>query len=64
MHVLRDNFSSVQDGWNDAQTSENGDKCAWVELQNIKLGGHSYAVQPTWSNEAYDAGGDGCAVSR
>ena len=26
--------------------------------------GHKFAIQPTWSNEAYDAGGDGCAVSR
>jgi hypothetical protein len=59
-----DNFFSVQDGWNDDQTSENADKCAWIETQNITLAGHKFAVQPTWSNEAYDAGKDGCAVSR
>jgi hypothetical protein len=59
-----DNFFSVQDGWNDDQTSENADKCAWYHLQNITLGGHQFAVQPTWSNEAFDAGQDGCAVSR
>jgi serine protease len=59
-----DNFAAVQDGWNDAQTSENADKCAWTEMQNITLGGHKFAVQPTWSNEAYDAGKDPCAVSR
>src|SRR3954469_3877778 len=59
-----DNFFAVQDGWNDAQTSENADKCAWIEMQNITLGGHKFAVQPTWSNEAYDAGKDPCAVSR
>ena len=59
-----DNFFSVQDGWNDASTSENGDKCAWIETQNITLAGHKFAVQPTWSNEAFDAGKDGCAVSR
>jgi hypothetical protein len=59
-----DNFTSIQDGWNDDQTSENADKCAWYHTQNITLGGHSYAVQPTWSNEAFDAGQDGCAVSR
>ena len=59
-----DNFGSIQDGWNDDQTSENGDKCAWIETQNIALGGHQFAVQPTWSNEAFDAGKDGCAVSR
>ena len=59
-----DNFFSVQDGWNDATGSENADKCAWIETQNITLGGHQYAIQPTWSNEAFDAGKDGCAVSR
>ena len=59
-----DNFFSVQDGWNDASTSENADKCAWYHTQNITLGGRQYAIQPTWSNEAFDAGKDGCAVSR
>jgi len=59
-----DNFASVQDGWNDASGSENADKCAWTETQNITLGCHQYAVQPTWSNEAFDAGKDPCAVSR
>jgi hypothetical protein len=59
-----DNFFGTQDGWNDDQTSENGDKCAWIETQNITLAGHKFAIQPTWSNEAFDAGKDGCAVSR
>jgi hypothetical protein len=61
-----DNFFSDQDGWNDAQGSENGDKCAWAkpETQNITLGNHQYAVQAMWSNEAFDAGKDGCAISR
>jgi hypothetical protein len=59
-----DNFFSVQDGWNDDGTSENADKCAWYHTQNITLGGHQFAVQPTWSNEAFDAGKDGCQVSR
>ncbi len=59
-----DNFASVQDGWNDAQTSENGDKCAWTNTQNITLGGHAFAVQPLWSNEAFDATGQGCVVGR
>jgi len=59
-----DNFFSVQDGWNDATTSENADKCAWYHTQNIALAGHRSAAQPTWSNEAFDAGKDGCAVSR
>jgi serine protease len=58
-----DNFSSVQDGWNDDQTSENGDKCAWTNTQNIALGGHQFAVQPLWSNKAFDATGSGCVVA-
>jgi serine protease len=57
-----DNFTSIQDGWNDDTTMENADKCAWIDMQNITLGSHSYAVQPTWSNKAYDATGNGCAV--
>jgi hypothetical protein len=59
-----DNILAVQDGWNDAQTSENGDKCAWTNTQNIALGGHQFAAQPEWSNEAADAGKDGCVFSR
>ncbi len=46
------------------QGSENGDKCAWMNTQNISLGGHAFAVQPLWSNEAFDATGNGCAVKR
>ena len=59
-----DNFASVQDGWNDVQGSENADKCAWTNDQNITLGTHQFAIQPLWSNHAFDAGKDGCAVSR
>jgi hypothetical protein len=59
-----DNFATVQDGWNDAQGSENGDKCAWTNTQDIALGGHQFAVQPMWSNEDFDRGGSGCVVSR
>jgi hypothetical protein len=59
-----DNFASVQDGWNDYQTSENGDKCAWIDTQNIALATHQFAVQPLWSNEAFDATGNGCVVGR
>jgi hypothetical protein len=60
-----DNFFSVQDGWNDAQGSENADKCAWKkpETGNITLAGHQYAVQPTWSNAAFDAGRDPCGLT-
>jgi hypothetical protein len=59
-----DNFASVQDGWNDVQGSENGDKCAWMNTQNIQLDTRRFAIQPLWSNEAFDAGGNGCAISR
>jgi serine protease len=60
-----DNIASWQDGWLDAQGSENGDKCAWAaSTSNIALGGHQFAVQPMWSNEAFDATGDGCVMSR
>jgi len=58
-----DNLAAVQDGWNDDQTSENGDKCAWLGTQNIALGTHQFAVQPMWSNKAYDATGNGCVVT-
>jgi serine protease len=59
-----DNFATWQDGWLDASGSENGDKCAWIDTQNITLGSHQFAVQPLWSNEAYDATGNGCVVAR
>ncbi len=56
-----DNFSSVQDGWNDSSTQEIGDKCAWLQLKNIGMYQKtSFAVQPLWSNRAFDGGGQGC----
>jgi serine protease len=59
-----DNFASVQDGWNDLQGSENGDKCAWTKLGNVPMGNKTkFAVQPMWSNRAFDATGDGCVRS-
>jgi serine protease len=58
-----DNFFSVQDGWNDASTEEIGDKCE-SPVANIALGGHTYAVQALWSNQAFDATGNGCVFSR
>jgi len=54
-------LNGYQDGWNDATTSENGDKCAWSGLQNITLAGQYYAIQPLWSNAA-NAGQGGCVV--
>ena len=58
-----DNEAMVQDGWNDYQTSENGDKCAYFHSANLKLGTHVFAVQPMWSNEA-NGGKGGCAMHR
>lgn len=58
-----DNQMGAQDGWNDASTSENGDKCAWTNLQNVNLNGQTFALQPLWSNEA-NGGQGGCAFSR
>jgi len=53
----------TQDGWNDYQTSENGDKCAYFHEQNLRIGTKYWAVQPMWSNEA-NHGTGGCAVAR
>jgi serine protease len=59
-----DNFATVQDGWNDAQGNENGDKCAWTDLANVSMNNHtSFAVQPLWSNKAFDVNGNGCVRS-
>ncbi len=59
-----DNFATVQDGWNDAQGNETGDKCAWTGLANVNMyGGTKFAVQPLWSNRAFDANGQGCVRS-
>ena len=59
-----DNFASVQDGWNDDQTNEIGDKCAWVDLANVSMNsGTKFAVQPLWSNRSFDANGQGCVRS-
>jgi hypothetical protein len=59
-----DNFASVQDGWNDVQTSEDGDKCAWMNLANVSMNKNTkFAVQPLWSNKAFDATGQGCVLS-
>ncbi len=53
----------TQDGWNDFQTSENGDKCAYFDAADLHLGKLYFAVQPMWSNEA-NHGSGGCAMKR
>ena len=54
-----DNFASVQDGWNDAQGNETGDKCAWRDSANASATDNhtTFAVQPLWSNKAFDVTG-------
>lgn len=37
-------------GWVDSSGAENGDKCAWTNLQNTSFGSASYPTQPLWSN--------------
>ncbi len=38
-------------GWTDVQGYENGDKCAWTNIQQRKFSnGQSYYQQPLWSN--------------
>ncbi len=57
-----DNDNGNQDGWNDASGSENGDKCAWTNLQNVTMNGQFFALQPLWSNQA-NGGQGGCTFS-
>jgi len=59
-----DNFASVQDGWNDVQGSENGDKCAWKGLvMFLWIITPRSRCNPLWSNKAFDVTGDGCVRS-
>jgi hypothetical protein len=59
-----DNFASDQDGWNDVQGNETGDKCAWTDLASVSMNNHTkFAVQPLWSNRAFDITGQGCVRS-
>lgn len=39
-------------GWLDSGNNENGDKCAWVNLQNTSFSTGSFPTQPLWSNSA------------
>lgn len=64
--TLTDAF--IGGGWcgTDCFTDENGDKCTWGlnggTNQNISLTTGTFAVQPTWSNDA-NGGHGGCIVS-
>ena len=39
-------------GWLDSGNNENGDKCAWVNLQNTSFSTGTFPTQPLWSNSA------------
>jgi hypothetical protein len=45
-------------GWVASDGQENGDLCAWQNLSSVSLPTGSFAMQPTWSNNA-----GGCAIS-
>ncbi len=45
-------------GWVASDGQENGDLCAWQNLAAVSLPTGSFAMQPTWSNNA-----GGCAMS-
>lgn len=47
-------------GWADSTEQEIGDKCAWIDLQNVTLITGTFAVQPLWSNSNNNGG---CALA-
>jgi hypothetical protein len=63
-HEMAESESDPQpnSGWVDSAGGENGDKCAWVNLQNTNLNGTSFPTQPLWSNAA-NSGAGGCVQS-
>ena len=50
-------------GFADADGSENGDKCEYRNLGNVRLAnGLVFPMQPTWSNSSRTAKGNGCLL--
>jgi hypothetical protein len=53
-------------GWwdsGDPTGGEIGDKCAWQDLNTISLSTGTFAVQPLYSNAAFNSTGTGCVLS-
>jgi hypothetical protein len=55
----------VSGWWDPADPSggEIGDKCAWMDLNTITLSTGTFAVQPLYSNAAFEGTGTGCVLS-
>jgi serine protease len=47
----------------DASGGEIGDKCAWQNLNTVTLSTGAFAVQPLYSNNAFNNTGTGCVLS-
>jgi serine protease len=52
-HELAETITDpLLNAWFDASGQEIGDKCAWINLQDITTSGGTFAMQPLWSNAA------------
>jgi serine protease len=52
-HELAETITDpLLNAWYDSSGAENGDKCAWINLQNTSMGGGTFPTQPLWSNSA------------
>jgi Ricin-type beta-trefoil lectin domain/Putative Ig domain len=47
----------------DSSGGEIGDKCAWIDLSVLSLTTGNFAVQPLFSNAAFNSTGTGCVTS-
>jgi serine protease len=52
-HELAETLTDpLLNAWFDSSGQEIGDKCAWINLQDITTSAGQFAVQPLWSNSA------------